>query len=197
MAKRTFTKYPSSYVKASTEDIKDTIYDALDDLYGVDFDSTVDYLVSEFGLSKEEAEGYVWSHSDDHGQDTIFDIALHFIYKAYDDVKKIPKPDEYKVGGTYYGGTELHSVYSNELKLIDGGHCEIASVSGGVRYYEHGWAIKIGGAYDFHDVYPAVKKLKSFLEEYAEELHEDGFDVLDAEFPGYYMYGIAERRYGA
>lgn len=65
--KRTFTKYPSSYVKASRQSKKsrDTeIYEYLDALGGyVDYDGRVEMLMDDFGISKNVAENYVWNHS--------------------------------------------------------------------------------------------------------------------------------------
>ena len=67
MAKRTFTKYPSSYVKASNKSKKSRdaeIYEYLDDLGGyVDYDGRIELLMDDFGLSKNAAENYVWNHS--------------------------------------------------------------------------------------------------------------------------------------
>ena len=69
MAKRTFTKYPSGYVKASsdkpvTKALRRKIYDFCDELGGyADYDDKIDLVMEEFGLSRKEAENQVWNWS--------------------------------------------------------------------------------------------------------------------------------------
>ena len=66
MAKRTFTKYPSS-ITATKKDKKSRdaeIYEYLDYLGGyVDYDGRIELLMDDFGLAKSAAENYVWNHS--------------------------------------------------------------------------------------------------------------------------------------
>lgn len=64
---RKFTKYPSNYVSAAKSKKKNKnteIYEYLDELGGyASYDDKIDYLVEEFGLSREDAESYVWNHA--------------------------------------------------------------------------------------------------------------------------------------
>lgn len=64
---RKFTKYPSSYVSAtkSKKKSKDReIYEFLDMIGGYnDYNGKIEDIMDEFGLTKEDAEGYVWNHA--------------------------------------------------------------------------------------------------------------------------------------
>ena len=64
---RTFTKYPSNYVKADKKLKKSRdreIYEYLDECGGyIGYDDKIDSLIEDFGLSREDAEGYVWNHT--------------------------------------------------------------------------------------------------------------------------------------
>ena len=61
---RKFTKYPSSFVNASKKISRKDVYEYLDELGGyVGYDDKVEALVEDFGMSKADAEGYVWNHS--------------------------------------------------------------------------------------------------------------------------------------
>ena len=64
---RKFTKYPSNYVKSSRKYNKKRskeIYEYLDLIGGYDdYDGKVESLMEDFGLTQDEAEGYVWNHT--------------------------------------------------------------------------------------------------------------------------------------
>lgn len=63
--KRTFTKYPSNYVKASSELSKakmSEIYEYLDNtFYTADYNQAVENVAEQFGLSKSQADSIVWN----------------------------------------------------------------------------------------------------------------------------------------
>lgn len=70
--KRTFTKYPSGYVRASqgapsvkvTNKLRREIYEFCDDCGGYsDYDQKIEDVMEEFGLTKEQAENEVWNWS--------------------------------------------------------------------------------------------------------------------------------------
>lgn len=71
--KRTFTKYPSSYVRASqgdsspvkvTKKLRREIYDFCDDCGGYsDYDQKIEDVMEEFGLTRDQAESEVWNWS--------------------------------------------------------------------------------------------------------------------------------------
>lgn len=65
--KRTFTKYPSNYVNATKKpknSLSREIYEYLDELGGYcSYDDRIDMLVEDFGISKSDAESYVWNHT--------------------------------------------------------------------------------------------------------------------------------------
>lgn len=141
--KRTFTKYPSGYVKASNVE-DDMMY-------------------------------------------TVYDGVIDRIHDVYDKAKQFPQPDTYSVGGTYYGGTELHDVHGNDLELIENGTCYENG-----RKYEGVWAIKIGGAYNIYDI-DFTKELRKFLKDNREELRDSNLYVIEVNGWGYSLYGIADR----
>ena len=71
--KRTFTKYPSSYVKASQEDsssvkitkkLRREIYEFCDGCGGYsDYNQKIEDVMEEFGLTRDQAENEVWNWS--------------------------------------------------------------------------------------------------------------------------------------
>lgn len=71
--KRRFTKYPSSYVKASqgdsapvkvTKKLRREIYDYCDLMGGyTDYDQKIEDVMEEFGLTRDQAESEVWNWS--------------------------------------------------------------------------------------------------------------------------------------
>ena len=70
MAKRTFTKYPSNYVKASdtpkpvTKKLRMKIYRYCNMFEGYsDYDQLIEDVIEEFGLTREQAENEVWNWS--------------------------------------------------------------------------------------------------------------------------------------
>lgn len=69
MAKRTFTKYPSNYVKASTskpvtKKLRREIYEYCDTCGGYsDYDQKIEDVMENFGLTREQAENEVWNWS--------------------------------------------------------------------------------------------------------------------------------------
>lgn len=64
---RKFTKYPSNHVTAAKKNKKSRdreIYEYLDECGGyIDYDDKIDSLVEDFGLSRDDAESYVWNHT--------------------------------------------------------------------------------------------------------------------------------------
>lgn len=69
------------------------------------------------------------------------------IDKYYQNLSKIEKPKSSKIGGTYYGSTELISSVGNHLEIVEGNH--ISYCYGSNIYYKDVYGIKIGGAYKF------------------------------------------------
>lgn len=67
--------------------------------------------------------------------------------KYYDEYMKLPKPQAYKAGGTYYGSTELFSAIGNRLEMIE--NCKHTSYgyAGCNTYYKNCCVLLIGGAY--------------------------------------------------
>lgn len=69
------------------------------------------------------------------------------IRKYYAEYAKIPKPKETKIGGTYYGSTELFSTVGNRLELVEDGSHTSYGYAGYNTNYRKCFIIRIGGAY--------------------------------------------------
>lgn len=84
------------------------------------------------------------------------------IDKYFQNLSKIEKPQASKIGGTYYGSTELISSVGNHLEIFEGNHNSY--FCGMVTRYKDVYGIRIGGAYKF---YPSdiVNELKAILGE--------------------------------
>lgn len=80
--------------------------------------------------------------------------------KYFQDLSKMEKPNTSKIGGTYYGSTELISSVGNHLEIVEGRH--ITYCYGSNIQYKDVYAIRIGGAYKFS---PSVitEELKAIL----------------------------------
>lgn len=119
----------------------------------------------------------------------VFDYFDELLHKTYDKAKNLPKPDTYKVGGTYYGGTELHDVYDNDLKLIENGYCQVPTPTGSLWPYEHAWVLKIGGAYPVSEI---TNELRNFLNYNKLKFKQAGFTVITTYGSGYCLFGIGK-----
>ena len=69
------------------------------------------------------------------------------IQKYYNEYKSLPKPNATKIGGTYYGSTELFSSVGNMLELIENGYHISHGYAGINTRYKNACYIRIGGAY--------------------------------------------------
>lgn len=59
-----FGKRSEDMVPLKEENLKDQIYAFLDDLGGyADYDQKVEDVMDEFGLDRDDAEGYIWSYA--------------------------------------------------------------------------------------------------------------------------------------
>ena len=70
------------------------------------------------------------------------------INKYYDELAKLPKPSRGKIGGTYYGATQLFSSVGNHLE-IEENCCHVSYGYGCNTYYKDSYILRIGGAYHF------------------------------------------------
>ena len=68
------------------------------------------------------------------------------LLKYYNEYSKIPKPKSGKVGGTYYGSTELFQSIGNHLEFLEDVEHTVYDY-GGSTNYKHCYLLKIGGAY--------------------------------------------------
>lgn len=74
---------------------------------------------------------------------------IEIIYKYYDKLSNLPKPEKKEIGGTYYGSTQLFSLVGNRLEVDE--NCRHISYGyvGINTYYKDAFVIRIGGAYNF------------------------------------------------
>ena len=114
------------------------------------------------------------------------------IHEIYDELLQLPKPQQYRIGGTYYGSTELHQSVGNHLNLLEDSKYTIVEYGGFRKHYNHVFGIRIGGAYkiSFNDLLNrllSVTDNKYCLEDNLEIFYEYGtnFSVMG--------YGIRER----
>lgn len=84
------------------------------------------------------------------------------IDKYYQNLAKIEKPKTSKIGGIYYGSTELISSVGNHLDIVTGNHNSY--FCGMTTRYKDVYGIRIGGAYKFSPS-EIVNELKSILGE--------------------------------
>ena len=91
------------------------------------------------------------------------EIARKAVTRFYDTLAKLPKPESYNVGGTYYGGKEFISRVGNDLRIITGDYTEYGYAGLRTNYYDV-YACKIGGAYGYRkEEKELVEKLKNLL----------------------------------
>ena len=117
----------------------------------------------------------------------IFERFWEVVNKTYDELKAKPRPKPYKIGGTYYGSTQLFSSVGNDLELIDD-RPYISYGYGGSTQYSSIWGIRIGGAYKLDD----YKELREFMKENKEQLFKD-FYIINDYGTNYSVYGIGIR----
>lgn len=80
------------------------------------------------------------------------------IRKYYEDWSKLPTPEPYQIGGTYYGRTELFSSVGNHMELVEDGRHTSYGYGGINTHYVKAFYIRIGGAYKI-----STKELKEEL----------------------------------
>ena len=110
------------------------------------------------------------------------------VLNTYDELKAKPKPKPYKIGGTYYGSTQLFSSVGDHLDLIDD-ESYISYGYGGSTKYSSIWGIRIGGVYELDD----YKELRDFLKENRKELLKEGYCIIDDYGTNFSVYGIGIR----
>lgn len=114
---------------------------------------------------------------------------INLICNTYEELKKLPRPEAYKMGGTFYGSTELFTSVGNMLELIEGEPYISHEYGGDVKFPEL-WGIRIGGAYK-EDI---SKKLKEFLKEHEQEFRDEGYSYINKYGTNFSVIGIARFR---
>lgn len=120
----------------------------------------------------------------------IFYKSVDAIKGIYEELKRLPKPESYRLGGTFYGSKELFSSVGNHLELLE--DTPYSSYDSYCHYstdYPHMWGLKIGGAYSSS----AHSVLKKFLDDNRDELFKAGFTIIDDYGTNFSTYGIAVR----
>lgn len=107
----------------------------------------------------------------------------------YECLRKLPKPQPYKVGGTYYGGTQLFSSVGCHLDLIQGEQYTSYGYGCNIQYEEL-YGIRLGGAYKT-DI---QKELVEYLRKNAETIKANGWELINDYGTNFSTIGIAKRR---
>lgn len=81
------------------------------------------------------------------------------LLKYYNEYSNLPKPESDKVGGTYYGGTQLFQSIGNMLELLEDVNHTVYGY-GCLTSYHHCYLLKIGGAYKISrdSIYEELRK---------------------------------------
>lgn len=124
---------------------------------------------------------------DDMDWDIIDDIIME-INKAFGLLQEIPKPNDYKIGGTYYGSTQLFSSVGNHLELIEDEPYTSYNHYGSTNY-NHLFGIRIGGAYKEK----ITEKLMDYIKEHKQEVFDAGWCIVNDYGTKFSVYGIAKR----
>jgi hypothetical protein len=138
-------------------------------------------------VPQENAYSVKWI---DYYTGSVFDKALAVFQETYESLMKLPKPEPYRIGGTYYGGTQLFSSVGNHLDMIeDKPYSSYDSYCKFSTNYSHMWGIKIGGAYKL-DSYNYLRK---FMNDNRQQLTDAGYAIIDDYGSNFSIYGIAIR----
>ena len=110
------------------------------------------------------------------------------IWETYIAISNLPQPKAYKLGGTYYGSTQLFKSVGNMLDPINGESYTSYGYCGSTNYGEL-WGIRIGGAYDTS----LTKELRDFLYEEKEKIFAAGWAIINDYGTNFSVIGIAQR----
>ena len=119
---------------------------------------------------------------------SVSDKVLEKISDIYDELKALPKPEPYSIGGTYYGSTQLVSSVGDHCDQLKGEPYTSYGYGCNINYKAI-YGIRLGGAYKT-DI---IKKLTSFLDENREDLLKEGWALIKDYGTNFSVYGIAER----
>jgi hypothetical protein len=108
-------------------------------------------------------------------KDILIQSIIEEIYNVYNELKELPKPSTKRIGGTYYGSTQLFSSVGNHLDLIEDEDYTSYGYGGSTTRY-HCYYIRYGGAYGYPD---CIKNLKNYIREHAAELRERKYTMID------------------
>ena len=110
------------------------------------------------------------------------------IWDTYIELSNLPQPKSYRLGGTFYGGTELYRSVGNMLDPING-EPYTSYGYGGSTHYDELWGIRIGGAYDTE----LKQELRSYIREVRQTIFDAGWAIVDDYGTNFSVIGIARR----
>jgi hypothetical protein len=121
----------------------------------------------------------------------VFEVFLKVRAETFDKLNSLPRPTSRKIGGTYYGGTQLFSSVGNHLDVIDEEpYQKRDSYTGIYTRYEKIWALRIGGAFDLDD----YREYRNFIKEHKDMLAEEGYSIVDEYGTNFGVYGVGIRK---
>lgn len=122
---------------------------------------------------------------------SVYEQWMELVDKTYEKIKELPKPEKSKIGGTYYGSTQLFSSVGNHLDLIEDSLYDQRSYGGGTTRYNL-YGIRIGGAYNPHTS-GILDELKAFLKENREKIFKEGLAIIDDYGTNFSVIGLGYR----
>ena len=72
---------------------------------------------------------------------------IKVLEKHYNELSKLEKPKVERIGGTYYGSTQLFSTVGNHLDFVKDGSHTSYGYGGCNTNYRNAFYLRIGGAY--------------------------------------------------
>ena len=121
------------------------------------------------------------------------EMMVNEIVGTYEKLETLPRPASYKIGGEYFGGTQLFKSVGNMLDLIKGESYIQYDGCGTSTQYQELFGIRIGGAYKDSESRKLIDALTKKLVNSRTELMSEGFVVVDDYGTNFSVIGIARR----
>ena len=120
----------------------------------------------------------------------VYEMILNELVDTYEKLRLLPKPTSYRVGGEYYGSTQLFRTVGNMLDIIEG-DSYIQYSYGTSTQYRHLFGIKIGGAYKDIESRELIENLRQKLIANRSEITGMGYTIVDDYGTNFNVIGIA------
>lgn len=91
------------------------------------------------------------------------ELMIEVLKEHYEKLKKLPKPESRKIGGTYYGSTQIFSSVGNHLDLEENTSHISYGYAGCNTQYVNATILRVGGAYKEFSRKEIEDKLKEIM----------------------------------